>query len=92
MGRDCCAIRALLIFVSGDIKDWRKHFDWLLVFFKHPLYIRSEGRIQMMVHRPKHMKVTAKHMFAAWRQWAIEEGLGGMVDSRFSPYPREIEY
>lgn len=57
---------------------WRKHFDWLLPFFRHPQYIRSEGKVQFVVYNPMHIGHLGPHMFAAWRQWAIEEGLGGM--------------
>lgn len=62
----------------GGVKEWRKHFDWLLTYFRHPQYIRSEGRIQFIVYRSSHMGNVAQHMFAAWRQWAVEEGLGGL--------------
>lgn len=57
---------------------WRKHFDWLLPFFRHPKYIRSNGRIQFVVYNPTHIGHIGPQMFAAWRQWAVEEGLGGM--------------
>ncbi|KAH6663176.1 glycosyltransferase WbsX-domain-containing protein [Halenospora varia] len=62
----------------GSVEDWRKHFDWLLPFFRHPKYIRSEGRIQFLVYKPSHVGDLGPHMFAAWRQWAMEEGLGGL--------------
>ncbi|KAJ5041243.1 uncharacterized protein L3040_005791 [Drepanopeziza brunnea f. sp. 'multigermtubi'] len=70
----------------GDIRDWREHFDWLLPFFRHPKYIRSQGRIQMAVYKPSHMGPRRSLMFAAWRQWAIEEGLGGLdvVETRWA--------
>ncbi|KAL2065432.1 hypothetical protein VTL71DRAFT_3102 [Oculimacula yallundae] len=57
---------------------WRKHFDWLLPFFRHPKYIRSNGKIQFAVYNPTHIGHLGPQMFAAWRQWAVEEGLGGM--------------
>ncbi|KAH7386143.1 glycosyltransferase WbsX-domain-containing protein [Cadophora sp. MPI-SDFR-AT-0126] len=57
---------------------WRKHFDWLLPFFRHPLYIRSDGKVQFVVYNPTHIGHIGPRMFAAFRQWAIEEGLGGM--------------
>lgn len=63
----------------GSIQDWREHFDWLLSFFRHPLYIRSNGKIQFIVYKPGHMGPVDPYMYAAWKQWAIEEGLGGMV-------------
>lgn len=58
----------------GHIADWRKHFDWCLPFFKHPLYIRSEGRVQFAIYKAGQMGHVGPHMFAAWRQWAHEEG------------------
>lgn len=69
----------------GDITDWRKHFDWLLPFFRHPNYIRSEGKVQFIIYYPAHIdKIApgAKYaMYAAWRKWAAEEGLIGMVST-----------
>ncbi|KAE8442025.1 hypothetical protein EG329_003926 [Mollisiaceae sp. DMI_Dod_QoI] len=62
----------------GLQQAWRKHFDWLLPFFRHPKYIRSEGKVQFMVYNPSHMGHIAPKMFANFRQWAVEEGLGGM--------------
>jgi len=62
----------------GGIVEWRAHFDWMLPFFHHPNYVRVQGRVQMMVYNPSHMGATAPRMFAAWRNWAVEEGLGGI--------------
>lgn len=70
----------------GLQQDWKKHFDWLLPFFRHPQYIRSGGKVQFLVYNPAHMGHLASMMFAAWRQWAIEEGLGGMdiIETRWA--------
>lgn len=62
----------------GFHEAWRKHFDWLLPFFKHPKYIRSEGKVQFVVYNPGHVSHLGPYMWAAFRQWAVEEGLGGM--------------
>lgn len=62
----------------GRHEAWRKHFDYLLPFFKHPQYIRSEGKVQFVMYHPGHGGHIIPQMFAAWRQWAVEEGLGGM--------------
>jgi Glycosyltransferase WbsX len=72
----------------GGVDAWRAHFDWLLPFFKHPLYIRSEGRVQFLVYKPSHLGDKGAHMFAAWRQWAEEEGLVGLdvVETYWSGY------
>ncbi|KAI9050477.1 hypothetical protein LZ554_005640 [Drepanopeziza brunnea f. sp. 'monogermtubi'] len=68
---------------------WRKHFDWLLKFFKHPQYIRSNGKIQFLVYNPTHMGDLGPPMYAAWRQWAVEEGLGGIdiIETRWAQGP-----
>lgn len=72
----------------GEVQDWRLHFDWLLPFFKHPKYIRSEGKIQFIVYDLQNIGRIANRMFPAWRQWAIEEGLGGMdiIETRKNEY------
>jgi len=62
----------------GTPIEWKIHFDWLLPFFRHPQYIRSEGRIQFLVYKPIHMGEVGPLMWAAWRQWALDAGLGGM--------------
>lgn len=67
----------------GGVVEWMKHFDWLLPYFKHPNYIRSQGKVQFVICRPSHIdNVEPKikqQMYASWRNWAVEEGLGGMV-------------
>jgi hypothetical protein len=71
--------KVLLKQVYGDMTEWRKHFDWMVPFFRHPQYIRSNGgKLQLMVYNPSHMGELGPRMFAAWRRWAAEEGLGGM--------------
>jgi len=58
----------------GNAEDWKYHFDFLLPFFRHPNYIRSEGRVQFVVYKAEHMHNTGPRMFAAWRTWAKEAG------------------
>jgi Glycosyltransferase WbsX len=62
----------------GSIDAWKEHFEWLLPFFRHPQYIRSEGRVQFTVYRPDHLGHLGPQMFAVWRQLAIDAGLGGI--------------
>jgi hypothetical protein len=70
----------------GLHNTWRKHFEFLLPFFRHPQYIRSEGKVQFVIYHPSHAGQIAPQMFAVWRQWAIEEGLGGMdiIETRWT--------
>ncbi|GJC97735.1 hypothetical protein ColKHC_06561 [Colletotrichum higginsianum] len=63
----------------GNLEEWRKHFDWMVPLFKHPNYIRVNGKVQMMIYDPAHMGDTGKRMFEAWRIWASEDpAIGGM--------------
>ncbi|TQN65334.1 hypothetical protein CSHISOI_10096, partial [Colletotrichum shisoi] len=63
----------------GGPEEWRKHYDWMVPFFKHPNYIRVNGKVQMMIYNPSHMGDTGKRMFEAWRIWASEDpAIGGM--------------
>jgi hypothetical protein len=67
----------------GNIVNWRKHFDYLLPFFRHKKYIRSAGKVQFIMYKADDMDMRARgtktSMYAAFRIWAVEEGLGGMV-------------
>lgn len=62
----------------GGPDAWRTHFDWLLPYFRHKNYIRVGGRVQFVIYGPNHIGATGKHMYAAWKQWAVEEGLEGL--------------
>ena len=73
----------------GHIAEWRAHFDWCLPFFRHPNYIRSEGRIQFIVYKPEEIGHIGPQMFSAWRKWAMEEGFElDIIETRFSQAPR----
>ncbi|CAK7210547.1 hypothetical protein SEUCBS140593_000862 [Sporothrix eucalyptigena] len=71
----------------GDLAHWRVHFDWLLQFFQHPLYIKVNGKPQFMIYNPGGLGELGIHMFAAFRRWAIEAGFPGMdiIETRVQP-------
>lgn len=63
----------------GGLGDWRRHYDWMLPLFKHPNYIRVNGKVQMMIYSSGHMGDKGKQMLEAWRIWASEDpAIGGM--------------
>ena len=62
----------------GDLHNWRRHFEYLMQFFEHPLYIRVNGKPQFVAYNLGHMGVHAQPMFAAFKQWALEAGLPGL--------------
>ncbi|CAN8105327.1 unnamed protein product [Discula destructiva] len=64
----------------GSSIEWRKHFDWMATFFRHPDYIRSGGKVQLAVYSPMHIGDTGKRMFAKWRRWAAKDPVIGGLD------------
>ncbi|KAF3763281.1 hypothetical protein M406DRAFT_331815 [Cryphonectria parasitica EP155] len=69
----------LLSQVYGNSTEWRRHFDWMATFFRHPKYIRSAGKVQLVVYSPSLMGDVGKRMFARWRRWAAEDpSIGGL--------------
>lgn len=63
----------------GNSTEWRRHFDWMATFFRHPNYIRSGGKVQFIIYASEHIGDTGKRMFAKWRRWAAEDqSIGGM--------------
>ncbi|KAK2074570.1 hypothetical protein P8C59_008766 [Phyllachora maydis] len=60
------------------VAAWRRHFDWLLPFFRHPKYIRSNGKLQLGIHDHTLLGPAAQPMFDAFRAWTLAEGLGGL--------------
>ncbi|GAM83016.1 hypothetical protein ANO11243_010020 [Dothideomycetidae sp. 11243] len=68
----------LLMQDYGGVEDWRAHFDWLLTYFRHPNYIKVNGRLQFAVYAPWHIGYRGKRMYDAWRLWAVEAGFGGL--------------
>lgn len=57
----------------GNSTEWRRHFDWMAPFLRHPKYIRSGGKAQFVVYSPGQIGDTGKRMFAKWRRWAAED-------------------
>lgn len=64
----------------GNTTEWRKHFDWMATYFRHPKYIRSNGNVQIVIYAPNKMDDQGKRMFAQWRRWAAEDPKIGGLD------------
>ena len=62
----------------GDREEWIKHFNYLLPFFKHNLYIRVDGKPAFVIYRVGHMKNVLLEMLLLWRKMAKESGLHGL--------------
>ncbi len=62
----------------GGEAEWRRHFEYLLPFFKDERYIRVDGKPLIVLYRPEIVDCLAE-MLACWRRLAEESGLGGLT-------------
>lgn len=56
---------------------WKKHFDYLLPFFKDGRYIKIDNKPVFSIYCPDIVK-QQKDMFAYWNKLAIENGFSGI--------------
>lgn len=63
----------------GSEGDWIKHFEYLLKFFKHPLYIRENNCPILYIYRLEHIiKNQASAMLNLWKKLACQNGFAGL--------------
>lgn len=85
----------------GKEKDWIKHFEYLLPFFKDERYIKEKGCPMFVIYKP-HLMPNAKEMMEKWDALAVEAGFNGMhfvetlrgteKDSRQLPFKAYVEF
>lgn len=61
----------------GDETEWKRHFDYLLPFFKDQRYIRVDDKPMFIFYAPSNIGCLGK-MIDYWRQLAAESGLNGL--------------
>lgn len=61
----------------GDEDEWRKHFEYLLPYFKDERYIKIDGKPLFVLYKPEIFPDYMK-MFDLWEKLAIEAGLPGL--------------
>ncbi len=61
----------------GTEKDWEKHFNYFLQFFKDERYIKIDGKPVVMIFRPDNITCLVE-MIDLWRKLAIENGFPGL--------------
>ncbi|MCR5421612.1 MAG: glycoside hydrolase family 99-like domain-containing protein [Lachnospiraceae bacterium] len=61
----------------GDEADWRKHFDYLLKFFKDERYIKIDNKPVLQIYRSYDINCL-EEMLGCFRRWAGEEGFDGL--------------
>ena len=62
----------------GDETEWRKHFNYLLHFFKDSNYIKVNNKPLFGIFNPDNDEETLSKMIKCWNAWAIEEGFAGI--------------
>jgi hypothetical protein len=63
----------------GVEEDWRKHYEYLSQFFKHPLYIKEDNCPIIYIYRIGHILDSgASDMLKLWKRLAKEEGYNGL--------------
>ncbi|MCI8514244.1 MAG: glycosyl transferase [Lachnospiraceae bacterium] len=61
----------------GTREDWKKHFEYLLPFFRDERYIREDGKPMFLIYKPDIMP-QCYEMLAYWNELAMAEGFKGM--------------
>lgn len=70
--------KVLIAQTYGDRKDWERHFNYLLPFFKDKRYIYKDGMPVFVIYRPE-LIPTLRPMLELWDQLAKQNGLKGIV-------------
>lgn len=63
----------------GDEEEWKKHFDYLLPYFKDDRYIKIDGKPLFGIFNQNNEPDVLKKMFEYWNDCAIKEGLAGVA-------------
>lgn len=61
----------------GSREEWRRHFDYLLPFFKDERYIRDNNKPLLMIYRPNVIP-NLSEMLECWNSLAKKEGFDGL--------------
>lgn len=61
----------------GEEADWRRHFEYLLSFFRDSRYIQIDGKPVLHIYKTSDIECL-EQMLACFRRWATEEGFAGL--------------
>lgn len=63
----------------GDEDEWKKHFEYLLPFFKDDRYIKINGKPLFGIFNQNNDEASLRKMFAFWNKCAIQNGFPGIA-------------
>ncbi len=69
----------LALLEYGSKEEWKKHFDYLLPFFKDERYIKLDGKPLFVFYQPLNQFETIKNMSEYWNELAMKAGLNGVI-------------
>lgn len=82
-------LKTLIAHNYEDRSDWKKHFDYLLLFFKDERYIKEDNKPILVIYDPVLCKYsTLKKMLSYWNELAILNGFDGI--KYFYQSPRSL--
>lgn len=61
----------------GNESDWKRHFEYLLPFFRDNRYIKKDDRPVFVIYKPYNIKELSL-MIKCWNNLAVENGLKGI--------------
>lgn len=61
----------------GERKEWEKHFDYLLPFFKDNRYIKENNRPLLVIYKPENIDCL-DDMLNCWMDLSIKNGFDGI--------------
>ena len=74
----------LIEYIAGTEKDWKKHFDFLLPYFKDERYIKDNGKPLFLIYN---YSPDTEKMAAYWDKLAVSEGFAGVeVVYSYNPF------
>ena len=62
---------------EGSLDEWKRHFEYLLPFFKDNRYIKHGNKPMMIIYKPQ-LFSQCEDMIRYWNELAIENGFDGL--------------
>lgn len=62
---------------EGSPEKWKKHFEYMLPFFKDERYIKHENKPMMLIYKPQ-LFPQCEAMMEYWDELAVENGFNGI--------------
>lgn len=85
----------------GDKKDWKRHFEYLIPFFKDERYIKENGKPMFVIYKSASIE-KCEEMMLYWQMLAKEAGFNGvhfvetlkkwLPDTRELPFDAKVEF